>query len=70
MNKEKKVEELRDALFDCIIMQLKTDPTSAWARVARDLLADYDTNPDEVSAKSKAVLQKLKDEGPFKLGSG
>jgi len=71
MDKSKQVDDLRVALFDCLITQLRTDPTSAWARVARDVLADYDqVSKDEFSMQSKAALEKLKDKGPFKLGNG
>lgn len=69
MDKTKQVDELRLALFDCLITQLRTEPTSAWARVARDVLADYDNAAgDEFNMQSKAALEQLKERAPFKLG--
>lgn len=69
MDKNRQVDELRLALFDCLITQLRTEPTSAWARVARDVLADYDNSMgDGLDMQSKAALEQLKDKGPFKLG--
>jgi len=71
MDKSKQVDTLREALFKCLIDQLQQDPTSAWARVARDVLADYDNNAeDSFGSETKAALQKLQESGPFKMGSG
>lgn len=67
-NKDNSVKELREALFNCLIQQLTQDPTSAWARVARDVLADYDKAEDAYDVQTKATLQKLQDAAPFKLG--
>lgn len=67
-NKEEDVSKLRAALFKCLIDQLETDPTSAWARVARDVLADYDKAEDTYNTETKATLERLRSNAPFKMG--